>query len=98
MEIEIVETQEVKKTVDIELPYYYRHDLDNSVIYGKLDEKYSSSIQITRSDRGKLQIVEIEIEPINWRDVSCYLKKEYEGNEAEYLEAKKEAFSLIEKA
>lgn len=98
MEIEIVETKKVKKIVNLDLPYYFRHDLDNSIIYGKLDEKNSISIQITRSDRGELQSVEIEIEPIRWDYVSCYLKKEHKGSEAEYLDAKKEAFYLLEKA
>ena len=103
MKIEIVETQKVKKTVDIKLPYYFKHDLmldeSDTIIYGKLEEKTSTTITLRSGWRDEeIQSAEIEIETINWASSSCYLKDEYKSGESEYLEAKQKALSLMEKA
>ena len=98
MEIEITETKRIKKIINLDLPYYFRHDLDDSAIYGKLGEETCTTIQITLHSRRPLQGAEIEIETIDWDSLSCYLAQEYKSNEAEYLIAKQKALLLLERA
>jgi hypothetical protein len=93
MEIEIFETVKVKKTISIDLPYYYKHDLMadeyDSVIYGKIDETKSTAIKIT--DHYLIGEIEISVEsrkPAAPASLSCYFADKYQSDEAEYLAAK----------
>lgn len=100
MLIEIEKTVQVRETVEVVFPYFYKHDLMlddcDSVIYGKIDEKEKRSIQITT--RRKKISVEIERENVNWNSIGCYLADEYKSNAEEYAAAKAVAMKEVESA
>lgn len=85
MKLEVIETVKVTKEVDIDLPYYYRHDLDNSTIYGKIEEKKCTYIQLTNYDYESIYELNIEHRPANY--FGCYMTEEYAGTEEEFLRA-----------
>jgi len=55
MQFEMIERVKKKKIIEIEFPYYYKHDVggdyDNSEIYGKIDCGLHTSIQETKCFR-----------------------------------------------
>lgn len=100
MLVEITKTVRTRETVEVTLPYFYKHDLMldecDSVIYGKIDEKERCSIRVTY--QGNKTHVEIERNQVNWHSVGCYLADEYKSNAEEYAKAKELALKEIESA
>jgi hypothetical protein len=105
MKIIITETIRKEKEIDIELPYYYEHDLmsdyGDCYIYGKITDKEHISINIDHYYDGK-DSTEIEIERINnFNGLSGYLNPSNTGikkiTEGQYLNAKGEAIKLLGK-
>lgn len=100
MIVEIIKTVHTRETVEVTLPYFYKHDLMldecDSVIYGKIDEKERRSIQITH--QGNKTHVEIERNKVDWHNVGFYLADEYKSNAEEYAKAKELAVKEIESA
>ena len=92
MKINIIKKVEVSETIDIDFPYYYEHDLDDAVIYGKIEENKNSSIMLN-FDKSRFEIG-IDHEPA--KRVSCYFAKKYKGTEKDFLMAKQELLSKIE--
>ena len=92
MKLEI--TREVKKTetIDIEFPYYYKHDLSSDeedvVIYGKIDEKKHTSIKIGKRYWDQSIEFELEIEERGAASLACYMTDEHKSSETEYNAAK----------
>lgn len=94
MEIEIEETTYIKKKITVDLPYYYKHDLmsdrHNSIIYGKIEEKKTTTIQISENYMNNTMSYELEVEKCKNGGDGSYFKEKYKSNEAEYLQAKSE--------
>lgn len=69
MFVEIVRTKKTAEKVDIDLPYFYRHDLmldhGDIVYYGRIEEKERMAICV--SCVGDKYAVEIERKPTNWQ-------------------------------
>ncbi len=100
MQITITKTTKTQETIDIQLPYYYKHDLmlddGDFVIYGKIDEQHVTAVKLARSnDRAS---AEIEKTHTDWHSLSNYLTDEYKGTQQEYDEAKAKALALIQSA
>jgi len=78
-----------EKKIEVELPYYYKHDLysdyGDSVIYGKIDGKTTTSIHEKIDQYGKTSY---EIEKGKWSGDGSYFTDEYNSTELEYNKAK----------
>ena len=88
------------ETIEVELPYYYKHDLMNdyggSIIYGKIEEKLYTSIHEIKGYDGK-EAYEIEKEKhlsIALRGLSSYFEDEHQSSREEF-EAVKERCLLF---
>ena len=95
MEITIVKQIAQIETIEVELPYFYKHDLESdygeSIIYGKIEEELYTTIHETESWDGR-KSYEIEKEEhvsIARRGLSSYFEDEHKSNKKEY-EAVKE--------
>ena len=92
MKLEVIRKIEKKETIDIEFPYYYKHDLfsdvSNAVIYGKIKENLHSSIMVCERYDNQATEFELTIEERGAASLACYMEKEYSSNEREYLAAK----------
>jgi hypothetical protein len=94
MKIEVTRTKRVKEEIEVEIPYYYKHDLtdydyeNTSVIYGKITENEIFTIHEKIRDNGNV-IYEIEKEK-RWGDGSYFAEK-YKSTNGEYEEAKERA-------
>ena len=92
MKIEITKQINVKEVVEIDFPYYYKHDLTDydyestSVIYGKITER--GEVTIHEKIRSKNNVI-YEIEKDNRSD--CYFKEKYKSTEEEYNKARERA-------
>jgi len=83
MEVEV--RKEIFETVIIETPYYYKHEFDDSSVYGKIEEDKVTSINVPYAFCDKEYTMEIE-EPTN---IGCYTKSEYKSNKEEWKKAVK---------
>jgi hypothetical protein len=87
MEIEIIINSKIKKKINVNFPYYYKHDLGNdSVIYGKITEDFVYNIQKTENFEG---VITHELE----KDVfdssyHCYFSPEFDSSKEDYDKAK----------
>lgn len=92
MKIEVTRTKRVKEEIEVEFPYYYKHDLtdydyeNTYVIYGKKTETEEVTINEKIRDN-KNFIYEIEKDRRN----DSYFDKKYKSTEQEYEEAKERA-------
>lgn len=104
MKLEVTRTTQQKETIEIEFPYYYKHNLmldeSDSIIYGKIEEKKCTSIQISYSYRDHETSFKLEIQtgPCVLSDNNCYMTDKYKSTEAEYLEAKTKLLAAAETA
>lgn len=103
MKIEVTKTLKSTDTIEVDLPYYYRHDLltdhADCIIYGKIEEDKHTSIQINQQYSCSQSFsVEIEIENTSWFSLSCYLSNEYKSDEKTYTDAKNKALEIIKNA
>lgn len=91
MKLEIIRKVDRVEIIDIELPYYYKHDLmsdySDSVIYGKIEEKLHTAIKVSYEYKGGI-IFELESEKRNAAAMACYMTDEFKSSETEYLAAK----------
>ncbi len=101
MKVEIKETVSVVKTIDVDLPYYYKHDFDmmtgDTVIFGKIMEDKSIAIKESGTYQGSITY-EVEIEEhlsIKTSGLSSYFNDEYKSNESEFLEAKERMMEFM---
>lgn len=98
MKLEITKTVTQKVEIEIDFPYYYKHDLmldgADAVIFGKIEAKKCTTIGLTHHSGGD-KSYELEIQRKEARNYACYMTAEHKSSEAEYLAAKRE---LIEAA
>lgn len=94
MKIEITTLKRVKKTIEVDFPYYYKHDLmsdyGDTVIYGKIMPGYEITIKEGKSYNGKKTY---EIEKDSQSD--CYFTKEYKSNKEEFESVKVRALAFL---
>ena len=92
IEIEIQEKTYSRMKITVDLPYYYKHDLmmdhHNSVIYGKIEENKTTTIQITDNYMNNTMSYELEVEKCRNGGDGSYFKDKYKSSESEYLNAK----------
>ena len=102
MEIEINVISKIKKKININLPYYYEHNLSSdrydSVLYGKICEKETTTIQITNQYLHDVISYEIEIAKCNPAKNDSYFTDEHKSSESEYLAAKAKVQTAINNA
>lgn len=101
MKLEITRKIKQRETIEIEFPYYYKHDLlpddADSVIYGKIEEKQCTTIHVRNDYRGGMSF-ELEVEKRGAASVACYMTDEYKSNETEYLAAKAKLLAAAQDA
>ena len=102
MKVEVIRTTKTKELVEIDLPYFYRHDLDlvdvDCAIYGKIGERWHTSVKVyTDSFIGSRRFT-VEKEPTDWDRLSCYLNDEYKSKAIEYENAKQQAIQAAQYA
>jgi len=102
MKLEITRKVEQKEMIEIEFPYYYKHDLmlddADSVIYGKVEDRRQTRIQIGYDYRSKERSFQLEINDIPAAALACYMTDEHKSSEAEYLAAKAKLRAAAEAA
>lgn len=102
MKLEITRNIEHKETIEIEFPYYYKHDLmlddADSVIYGKIEEKRQTTIHVGYDYRSKERSFELEMQDIPAAVLSCYMTDKHKSSEYEYLDAKAKLLAAAEAA
>ena len=101
MKVEIKETVSVVKTIDVDLPYYYKHEFDtmtgDTVIFGKIMEDKSIAIKESGTYQGA-ETYEVEIEEhlsIKTSGLDSYFNEQYKSSEAEFLEAKERMMEFM---
>nr|WP_294922162.1 hypothetical protein [uncultured Flavobacterium sp.] len=100
MEIEITEIVKNVKVIDVELPYYYKHDLfaeyGESIIYGKIEATKETSIHESETPEGgkKYEIEIEEYDSIKNSGLASYFNPEFKSTVNEY-EAAKQRVSLF---
>lgn len=103
MKVEITKTVKKIEEIDIELPYYYKHDLESeysdSVIYGKIELNSSSSIQETEDRYGEkcYEIKKEEYSYIKNSGLASYFNEEYKSNKKEFEDVKLRCLSFFDK-
>lgn len=102
MKLEITRNVEQRETIEIQFPYYYKHDLMfddvDSVIYGKAEEQRNTKIHVTYGYSNKERRFELEIEEKPAATVACYMTDEHSSNEAEYRAAKEKLLAAARDA
>ena len=101
MQVEITKQVQQVEIIEVELPYYYKHDLmsdyGNSVIYGKIEEKLCTSIQENKNYDGeeKYEIEKEEHHSIKNSGLSSYFDKKYKSNKEEFEAVKERCMSFL---
>jgi hypothetical protein len=99
MKVKIKKTSETVEEVEVSLPCYYKHQREDLVweciIYGRIDEKIHTQVEIMGAWRGYIAQAETTICETNWDDCSRYLNEEYESTEEEFLAAKAKAMEIL---
>lgn len=102
MKLEIIRKIEQKETIEIDLPYYFKHNLGldeaDVVIYGKVDENRCANIKIGYGYGSHSHEFELSIEDRPASAYGCYMTDDYKSSEAEYLAAKAKLLSAAESA
>lgn len=103
MKIEIIETKEVRKKIDVDLPYYYEHDLsfnyDDCRIFGEITKDQHFSIQINKLYDGT-ESVEINLKKHNnFLALSDYFNTSEPGtsqiSKEDFIRVQKEAMKIL---
>ena len=101
MEIKIKRLIPQEEIIEVELPYYYKHDLSDdygdSIIYGKIEEKLHTSIHEIERYHGK-ETYEIEKEKhhsIENSGLSSYFEDEHQSNKEEFEAVKERCLSFL---
>lgn len=75
--------------IEVDLPYYYKHDLSDdhgdSIIYGRIDGEISTAIHENESVYGD---VKYEIEKEKWTGDGSYFSDDHKSTELEYNKVK----------
>ena len=101
MQVEITKQIPQVEIIEVELPYYYKHDLmsdyDDSVIYGKIEEKLCTTIQETKNYDGekKYEIEKEEHHSIKNSGLSSYFDKKHKSNKEEFEAVKLRCLSFL---
>ena len=78
--------KKVIEEVEVELPFYFVHDVDTfCIIYGRVDK--TGCTQVTENKNG-FEVERDKSNPDRW---TCYLKPEYSSNKDQFEEALNEA-------
>ena len=95
MKIEITKHEPVKRVIEVEFPYYYKHDMypdyGESVIYGKIINEYKEITIHEREDRDEHLSFEIEEDSMS----SSYFDEKYKSSKEEYELAKRRALDFL---
>ncbi len=82
--MEVKVKKEISETVVIETPYYYKHDLDDCVIYGKIEETKTISIEIPQHFKDSREYtMEIDVSNVD----GSYLADKYKSDKEEFEKA-----------
>lgn len=100
MKIEIEKKVTQIEIIEVEFPYYYKHNLmsdyGDCVIYGKIEEKLCTTIEESnRNNIEKFVIEKEEYTSIKNSGLSCYFNKEYKSNKEEFEDAKERCLSFL---
>ena len=91
MKVEVTRKVEVKETVEVELPFFYQHDLmvDHAdvVIYGKVEDGKATKITVSK---GRSTRYELETEQCRVSAFGCYMTEEYASTQAKFEEVQAE--------
>ena len=104
MRITINKSEIVPQEIDIDFPYYYKHNLsdrDESIIYGKLDIGSCCTIHVKKSWVSESVSVEIEVERYEGVPPGCYhsyFSEEFKATAVEFRLARDLAQKFLDAA
>lgn len=103
MKIEITKSVQTKEIIDIELPYYFKHDLmlDNSncIAYGKIEESKCTTITLHEYYEDNSIEYELEIKKVHPAQFGCYggyMIEKHKSCESDFIKAKDEMLAAIQ--
>lgn len=97
MKIEITKTKEVKEIIDVEIPYYYKHDLTDigdygdSIIYGKILPDCEYTIHEKTSEYSDRKTYEIEKDSRS----NGYFDEKFKSTKEEFEDVKARALEFL---
>ena len=95
MRVKTIKNTQTEEFIDVELPYYYKHDMSSKsytyIIYGKIMKDREHAIM---EEKGPYK-TNYEISSETGTVCDSYLSTVYESSEKEYESAKKRALSFI---
>jgi hypothetical protein len=104
MIVKISKQRSVTSEIDVEIPYYFKHDLGDAVgkeghdiIYGKIEETQTTTIQeiIERNEKSYAIAVE-KYNSIESSGNASYFEAEHKSSEKEFKQALQSAKTFIE--
>ena len=101
MKITLIKQIPQEETIEVELPYYYKHDLMNdygeSIIYGKIEEKLHTSIHETERYYSKetYEIEKKEHYSIETSGLATYFEDEHQSSREEFEAVKERCLSFL---
>ena len=101
MKIKLIKLIPQEAIIDVELPYYYKHDLMNdygeSTIYGKIEEKLHTSIHETERyySREAYEIEKKEHYSIANSGLATYFEDEHQSSREEFEAAKQRCLTFL---
>ncbi len=101
MKISITEEVSTVKIIDVDLPYFYKHDLmtqyGDSVIYGRIEETLHTSIQETLNFDGSVtyEIEKEDHDSIKNTGLASYFKSQYSSNQNEFEQVKERCLIFL---
>lgn len=101
MQVEIIKIIQQVELIEVELPYYYKHDLmsdyGDSVIFGKIEEKLCTSIHEIENYDGeeKYEIQKNEHHSIKNSGLASYFDKKYNSTIDEYEAVKERCITFL---
>ncbi len=101
MKIKLIKQIPQEEIIEVELPYYFKHDLEGdygeSIIYGKIEDKLYTTIHETIRYDGKVAY-EIEREKhhsIENRGLAEYFEDEHQSSREEFEAVKERCLSFL---
>ena len=101
MKIKLIKLIPQEAIIEVELPYYYKHDLmhdyGESIIYGKIEEKLHTSIHEDEGYNGRktYEIEEKEHYSIATSGLATYFEDEHQSSREEFEAAKQRCLLFL---
>lgn len=101
MKIEITKTVKQVETIEVELPCYFKQEIElfhkSEIVYVKMDENLCTVINEVKNTHGKegYEVKKQKLESIEYSDFSFYFNTYLKSSEQEFESAKERFISYV---